>query len=277
MADRITLTSFSLRYSEAAAEVLSSISLDVTGGTCCAILGPTGAGKSSLQQCLAGTMRRHHPECVSSGSIQIGDSSFAGLPSNILFPTVGLVLQDPHVQISGVRDTVLDEVLFTLENTGQVPDDPEAELLPLLRNLGIDHLATRKPTSLSGGETQRVALATILVAKPRVLLLDEPTTALDLAAQDKLRGILKSMKVTTTIVLADTQLDFALGICDQIVVLDRGRIVFDGTPGAFMGRLEEFQDAIPLENWIPLKQKILKLTDDRSRNGARIAETLGLL
>lgn len=276
MADRIDIKSFSLQYSAATPKVLASISLELPGGTCCAILGATGAGKSSLLHCLAGSMRRHHPESVASGSIQIGNRLFEGLPPHIQFPCVGLALQDPHVQISGVRDTVFGEILFTLENTGQVPKDPDAVILPLLRKLGIEHLSDRKPTSLSGGETQRVALATILVAQPPVLLLDEPTTAMDLSAQEKLSGILRGMKGHTTIVMTDTQLDFALGICDRILVLERGEILFDGTPTAFFRRLDEFRSSLPLENWLPLKDRILTLLDEPSRFGSRLATALGI-
>jgi energy-coupling factor transporter ATP-binding protein EcfA2 len=221
-------------------------------------------------------MRRHHPESLSSGSIQIGDRLFEGLPHRVLFPAVGLALQDPHVQISGVRDTVFGEILFTLENTGRVPEDPSAVILPLLRKLGIDHLANRKPTTLSGGETQRVALATILVAKPPVLLLDEPTTAMDLSAQEKLRGILRGMKQSTTIVLTDTQLDFALGICDKIVVLEQGKVLFDGSPGEFLRRLDEFRASLPLESWLPMKQNILRLLDGPSTFRFRLAAALGI-
>ena len=276
MADRIALSSFSLQYSPSAPRVLSSLSLKIAGGTCCAILGPTGAGKTSLLHCLSGIMRRHHPEAISSGHLQIGDRSFDELPAQILFPTVGLTLQDPHVQISGIRDTVFGEILFTLENTGTVPENPTDVILPLLRNLGIDLLADRKPTSLSGGETQRVALATILVAQPPVLLLDEPATALDMTAQEKLRGILRSMKGKTTVVVTDTQLDFALGVCDQIVVLREGAILFDGTPGAFLRRMQDFATTLPLERWIQLKPELVKMLDDPSTRGSRITRALGI-
>jgi len=250
--------------------------MEIPGGTCCAILGPTGAGKTSLLHCLSGIMRRHHPGAVSSGHLQIGERSFDELPAQILFPTVGLTLQDPHVQISGVRDTVFGEVLFTLENTGTVPENPTDVILPLLRNLGIDLLADRKPTSLSGGETQRVALATILIAQPPVLLLDEPATALDMAAQQKLRGILRSMKGKTTIVVTDTQLDFALGVCDQIVVLKEGAILFDGRPAAFLRRMQDFATALPLESWNHLKPELDEMLDDPSTRGSRITRALGI-
>jgi energy-coupling factor transport system ATP-binding protein len=276
MADRIALSSFSFQYSPSTPRVLSSLSLEIAGGTCCAILGPTGAGKTSLLHCLSGIMRRHHPEAMSSGKIQIGKLSFDELPPQILFPTVGLTLQDPHVQISGVRDTVFGEVLFTLENTGTMPQNPSVVILPLLRSLGIDLLADRKPTSLSGGETQRVALATILVAQPPVLLLDEPATALDMTAQEMLRGILRSMKGKTTIVLTDTQLDFALGVCDQIIVLDEGAILFDGTPAAFLRRMQDFATALPLESWNQMEPELVEMLNHPSTRGSRITRALGI-
>ena len=256
MADRITISSLSLRYAASLPEVLSNISLDIPAGTFCALLGPTGAGKSSLLHSLAGTLRRHHPDSVTSGVVAIGDHKFEGPPRDVLFPSVGLVLQDPHVQISGVKDTVMDEVIFTLENVGALPHDPEAAVKPMLERLGVGHLARRRPTSLSGGETQRVALATILIAEPAVLLLDEPTTALDLAAQGKLRSILKGMKRRTTILLSDTQPEFALGLCDQVVLLDRGVVRFNGSPASFLDRLTEFQELIPVQHWIKLRESL---------------------
>jgi energy-coupling factor transport system ATP-binding protein len=276
MADRIALSSFSFQYSPSTPRVLSSISLEIAGGTCCAILGPTGAGKTSLLHCLSGIMRRHHPEAMSSGKLQIGERYFDELPPQILFPTVGLTLQDPHVQISGVRDTVFGEVLFTLENTGTMPQNPSVVILPLLRSLGIDLLADRKPTSLSGGETQRVALATILVAQPPVLLLDEPATALDMTAQEMLRGILRSMKGKTSIVLTDTQLDFALGVCDQIIVLDEGAILFDGRPAAFLRRMQDFATALPLESWNQMEPELVEMLNHPSTRGSRITRALGI-
>jgi energy-coupling factor transport system ATP-binding protein len=276
MADRLTIRSLSLRYSESLPDVLSTVSVEIKEGTCCAIVGPTGAGKSSLLQSIAGTMKRHHPECVSSGTIRIATETFEALPPGVLFPQVGLVLQDPHVQISGVRDSVLAEVLLTLENTGTSTEHATAAAMPLLKNLGIDHLAGRKPTTLSGGETQRVALAAILVAQPSILLLDEPTTALDLAAQAKLKSILAKMKKTTTVILTDTQLDFALGLCDQIILLDRGKVVFDGVPAQFLSQLEQFRDVVVLEDWIPLKQKLLQLMEGNSPQSNRLARALGL-
>ena len=250
MAERITITDLTFRYSQSGPTVLSSVSLEVAAGSCCAVLGPTGSGKTTLLHCLAGTLRRHHPESVASGRLEIGEETFGGLPEHILFPVTGLVLQDPYVQISGVRETVFEELLFTLENLGVIPNDYRTRIQTVLKDLGIDHLAERKPTSLSGGETQRVAVAAILIARPSVLLLDEPTTALDSGAVEKLQDIMHSLHGTTTVVLTDTQIDFALAVADTIIVLDQGAVVFRGNPMSLLSHLQEFESLLPVRDWL---------------------------
>ena len=157
MAARIAFSNFILQYSGTSDPVLSSLSFELEGGSCCAVLGPNGAGKSTILNAIAGSLGKHHPESFATGTLEIGSQSFQGLPRNILFPSVGLVLQDPYVQISGIRDTVFDELLFTLENIGAATAHAEGAIQELLRGLGIEHLSMRKPTTLSGGETQRVA------------------------------------------------------------------------------------------------------------------------
>jgi energy-coupling factor transporter ATP-binding protein EcfA2 len=275
MAQHLTIKDLSLQYSASEPKALSSLSLGVEAGSCCAIIGPTGAGKSTLLHCLAGTVRKHHPESVTTGQIQIGDTWYNGAPDHVLFPITGLVLQDPYVQISGVRETVFDEVLFTLENLGTVPQDRRRSILSLLRRLGIDHLADRKPTSLSGGETQRVALAAILIAQPPLLLLDEPTTALDSNAQDKLRSILRSLRGKTTILLTDTQIDFALAVADQILVLDHGALIFQGNPRTLLAQLDSFSSILPVEGWLQT-ESFAKPTNTTSGHRQLIAKVLGV-
>ena len=148
--------------------------------------------------------------------------------------------------------------------------------MSLLQRLGIDHLRDRKPTSLSGGETQRVALATMLIAQPHLLLLDEPTTALDSSAQDKLRLILRSLRGRTTVVLTDTQLDVALAVANQIVLLDQGAIIFQGDPTTLLSQLSKFSSTLPVEHW--LKAESL-FSSSKSSFGHRrlVAKALGVV
>ena len=276
MAARIDISALSLRFPESAAPAVDSLTVSIPAGTCVGIVGPTGAGKTTLLHCLSGILRKHHPDIVASGNIRIGTESFAGIPEDILFPRVGLVLQDQFVQISGVRDTVFEEILFTLENMGAAGADSDRRVRSVLQSLGIEHLRDRKPTSLSGGETQRVALATILVAQPEVLLLDEPITALDATAQGRLRSILTGLKGQTTVLLSDSQIDFPLSVCDLILVLDHGRAAAFLAPGELPASGQNFSNVGGLDRWLQLSKDLRELSDEGSSVAARILKGLNL-
>jgi energy-coupling factor transporter ATP-binding protein EcfA2 len=211
-----------------------------------------------------------------SGNVSIGDESFGGISREILFPRVGLVLQDPSVQISGVRDTVFEEVLFTLENVGAVGDDSDSRIQLILRQLGIEHLAHRKPTSLSGGETQRVALATILVARPEVLLLDEPISALDATAQARLRSILLHLRGTTTVLVTDTQIDFPLSVCDRILALDHGRAVVFAEPQQLLSNDQSLPMIGGWQRWRDIARELEGRSDSSHRDTTRILKAIHL-
>lgn len=277
MAARLEIQGLSVRYSAGATPALNEVSVGMAAGSCCAVLGPTGAGKTTLLHVLSGVLGRHHPQVVASGSITIADAKFSPLPKIIQFPLVGLALQDPSVQISGIRDTVYDEVQFTLDNLELPSHEIRQRIPPLLKRLGIDHLSHRNPTTLSGGETQRVALATILAAQPSVLLLDEPTTALDLTARVKLHRILKSLREKTTVVVTDTHVDFALGVAHQIVVLDQGRVIFDGTAREFLAALENFESVLPAASWRRVRTLIKTAKEQPGSPHQRLAGRLGIV
>lgn len=276
MASRIEISTLSLRYPDSAAQAVDSLTLDVPEGICVGIVGPTGAGKTTLLHCLAGILRKHHPDILVSGNLRIGAESFGGIPGRILFPRVGLVLQDQFVQISGVRDTVFEEVLFTLENMSAAGEDSEKRVRSVLRSLGIEHLEKRKPTSLSGGETQRVALSTILVAEPEVLLLDEPITALDATAQERLRSILKGLQGKTTVLLTDSQLDFPLSVCDLLLVLDRGKMLASSTPVQILSSEQDLSCVGGWDRWADLTKKLRNRLGKETRQANRILKTLNL-
>lgn len=276
MAARIDIDSLSLRYPDAPVPALNGLSCAIPAGSCVGIVGPTGAGKTTLLHCLAGILGRHHPDLVISGSVRIGDTNFTGIPRDILFPRVGLVLQDPSVQISGVRDTVFEEVLFTLENMGGDGNVADTRIRAALQRLGIDHLGQRKPTSLSGGETQRVALATILVAHPEVLLLDEPTSALDSTAQARLRSILMDLKGKTTVLLSDAQIDFPLSVCDRILAIDHGTTIVYTETRHLLSTAHNLPMIGGWERWGHLARNLRSRAAEGSREAHRILNVLDL-
>ncbi len=249
MAPRITIDNLGYRYFAAGSAVFSGLSLEIPPGSCCALLGPTGSGKTTLMEILSGVAGSQCKTSVAEGTIQIGEDRYEPIPQATLFPNVGLVLQDPEVQISGVRDTVTTEVEFTLEQLSIPASERHERVREILAHLGLSSLAQRQPTMVSGGERQRIALASVLVASPRLLLLDEPANALDSTSQHLLKSILRSRKGATTIILTDTSIDFALGLADLFVILAGGRVVFKGTSKDLFPALDSLQDILPLDYW----------------------------
>jgi energy-coupling factor transport system ATP-binding protein len=255
MAAAVTLNAFSYCYPSATRNALTDISLHLPAGSCCALLGPTNAGKSTLLQALAGTLGKHYAG-KATGSITIGTERYHPLPSTVLFPHVGMVLQDPHVQISGLHESVYDEIAFTLRNIGTPFDQERKRIHEVSSTLGLEPLLSRDPSTLSGGELQRVALASILVAEPDVLLLDEPVVSLDAANRTALTRFLRSINKRTTIVWAETQIDEVLFAADTFVVLNEGRSVFLGGRRAFCKQLGEFDHLLPVNDWISLSHRL---------------------
>jgi len=258
MAPRITIDNLAYRYFAAGNPVFVGLSLEIPPGTCCAVLGPTGAGKTTLLEILSGIAGSQCKTSVAEGIIQIGENQYEPIPKATLFPGVGLLLQDPDVQISGIRDTVAAEVEFTLEQLSISATDRQRRVRDILADLGLSPLSQRHPLGVSGGERQRIALASVLVASPSLLLLDEPANALDSRSQHLLKGILRSRKETTTIILTDYSIDFALGLADMFVVLAAGRLVFQGTSTDFFKALVSMQDLLPIEYWKLLQSRLPK-------------------
>lgn len=246
MGPSITIRNLSYSYFQSGREALHSCSFSVKPGTCCAVLGPSGAGKTTLFQVLSGIASSQISTGRASGSISFGEQTFTPAPERTLFPLVGFFMSDPLIQISGIKDTVAEEIGFTLDNLGIVNPGRSGRLEHVLRQVGLAHLADRHPLTLSGGEMQRVALASILVARPSVLLLDEPGNALDNLGQESLVRSIRTLKTGTTILMADNNLDLALRVADSLVVLDSGKVVFEGGPRGFYQSMRRFEHLLPV-------------------------------
>jgi len=196
-------------------------------GRVLAVLGPNGAGKSTLLRALAGLTP------VTDGSIRLGgqvlDDAGSGAFVEPAERPVGYVFQDyrlfPHL-------SVLDNVAFAPRSTGLRRPQARAVARQWLARLGIADLATRRPAALSGGQAQRVALARALAGEPRLLLLDEPLSALDartrLDVQDELRRHLADFTGPCLLVTHDPV--EALVLADRLLVVEDGRAVQDGAP-----------------------------------------------
>ncbi len=216
----ISIRSITKRFG-AAVVAVDNVSLDIAEGEFFALLGPSGCGKTTLLRMLAGF------ETPTEGAILIDGRDMVDVPPNRR--PVNMVFQSyavfPHM-------TVAQNVAYGLKVTG-VPrpeiDDRVAEALSLVLLGGLEQ---RKPDQLSGGQRQRVALARALVKRPRVLLLDEPLSALDAklreAMQLELVRLQHSVGITFVIVTHDQ--DEALSMADRVSVMDQGRVLQVASP-----------------------------------------------
>ena len=226
------LERFDYRYPDAAETALDSIDVELAEGELVVLAGRSGSGKSTLLRALCGLVPHYHGGDA-AGALQVcgldvrehGPAELGGL--------VGLVGQDPETQV--VSATVRGELELPLELRGEPRAARSRAIEEVSLALGIAALLDRPTDSLSGGELQRVALAAALVLRPRLILLDEPTSQLDPVAGDELVGLLRRLNEEwgMGVVLAEHRLERCLGAADRVVALEEGAIAFDGAPVGF--------------------------------------------
>jgi energy-coupling factor transport system ATP-binding protein len=203
--------------------VLSGVDLDVRPGELVALMGRNGSGKTTLLRSIIGF---HRP--TTGRIVAAGRDAARGDPAD-LAADVGYLPQRPASLL--FRDTVREELAFTLKHHRAPGLDPDL----LLADLELDHLAARHPRDLSAGEQERVALAAILVAAPRVLLLDEPTRGMDYFRKQTLAALLRRLRERGTAILVATHdVELVAGLATRVVLLGDGDIVADGTPRAVL-------------------------------------------
>lgn len=216
------------RYPHTEKLALSDLNFTVDAGSLIGIAGASQAGKSTLCYALSGLVPSLFKGAY-GGRVLIGELEAGKLPASKLCGTVGLVFQNPFNQLTGASDTVFGEVAFGLQNLGIPQDEILRRVEEKLRLLDLLPYAERDPFSLSGGQVQRVALASILAMEPKVLLLDEPTSQLDPQASDDVFRIAEQLAGQgMTILMAEQKIDRLASFCGQLLLLHQGRqLVFD--------------------------------------------------
>ncbi|HEX4526469.1 MAG TPA: ATP-binding cassette domain-containing protein [Gaiellaceae bacterium] len=204
------------------APVLDDVTLQIGEGEHIALLGPSGSGKSTLLRALAGLVPQFHGG-VFSGSVIVGGLDTRETRPAQLAGTVASVFQDPEDQI--VMAQVLNEVAFGLENTGVSSEEIWPRVDAALALVGAEQLANRLTAELSGGELQRVSLASALALHPRFLLLDEPTSQLDPEAAELFFDLIEHLPCA--VLVSEQRPARPLAHCDRVLFMDGGRIVLD--------------------------------------------------
>jgi energy-coupling factor transporter ATP-binding protein EcfA2 len=223
-------------YGRDAPTVLDRVSLELADGEHVLLLGPSGSGKSTLLRALAGLVPHFHGG-VFSGRVVVGGIDTREARPAELAGIVASVFQDPEDQV--VMSRVANEVAFGLENTGVEPAEIWPRVDEALTLVGAEHLAERPAAELSGGELQRVCLASALALRPRLLLLDEPTSQLDPAAADEFFELVA--RLPCAVLVSEQRPARPLARADRVLFLDAGRIELDAPRDAAVDWLAAYR------------------------------------
>ena len=237
----LRIEGLTVRYPARKAPSLEGITLEVNAGERVGVAGRTGAGKSTLALVAAGFIPRV-VRAKLDGRVSIeGVETVSAAPGELL-GRVGIVFSTPANQLSASKLTVREELAFGLENLGLPRSEMDARIDTTLDRLGVAHLADREPFALSGGEQQRVAIASIVAMGTTVLVLDEPTAQLDPAGTTAVADLLGELARGGSAILCAEHDPSVLGRMDRAVVLDGGRTIALGVPGAALARAQEIAD-----------------------------------
>ena len=209
-------------------QALKNINIEIKKGEFWAVIGKNGSGKMTF----CNMLRRFVPDFYKgelTGKITLEDKELKDYSQKELVQKIGFVFQNPFTQISGVKDTVFDEIAYGLENLGLEKEEIISKVEKILKLLEIEKLRDRNPYDLSGGQKQRVALASIIAMNPDILVIDEPTSQLDPKGTEDIFKIINLMaNEGKTIILVEHKLELIAEYAQNILVLDEGEIILSG-------------------------------------------------
>jgi len=224
-------------YAETERPALSDVSLTIYEGEYVALMGRNGAGKTTLELCINGII----PNMVIgelTGDVVVAGMSPFDTPVREIAKTVGMVFDNPEFQMSQM--TAAEEIALGLENLGVPYAEMQIRIPEALALVGLSGFEERMPLALSGGQQQRLAIASTLAMRPRILVMDEPTSNLDPLGKQEVFEIAARLNRDEglTVVLAEHEVEVLAEYADRVIVLDSGSIVANGTPHEVFAQTE---------------------------------------
>lgn len=251
--DDVTFT-----YAAAEEPALRSISLEIQEGEYVAILGLNGAGKTTLGLCVNGVI----PTMLGGeleGTVTVAGLNVSEYPVREMAKVVGMVFDNPEFQMSQL--SVAEEVALGLENAG-VPYEEMRVIIPeTLELVGLGGFEERSPLGLSGGQQQRLAIASVLAMRPKVLIMDEPTSNLDPIGKQEVFDMAAKLNRERgmTVIVIEHEVEVMAQYANRVVVLDGGTVVMNGTPQEIFSQVDELA-ALGLR--VPEAARLAKLLGD---------------
>lgn len=237
----VSLKDVTFSYKGSKRQALRGVSLDVKEGECVAILGPTGAGKSTLACVINGTVPRFIEGKLTGDVVVDGQ-----IPNNVgtaqMASRVGLVFGDPDTQLFGM--TVEEDVAFGPANLGFDYETIMERITRAIEDMRLQGLEQRAPHRLSGGQKQATAIAGVYAMLPKIMVLDEPTSMLDPEGKARVFSIIRDLNKSfgMTIILIEQEVDDILELADRVFIMKSGEFVLGGTPEEVFAAVDELKE-----------------------------------
>jgi len=256
---QIETIDLSYLYPGAEKSTLVDINLTIEEGEFVMLTGPSGCGKTTLCRCLNGLIPHFYGGKM-GGGVNVCGIDVKSNPMSKLSQHVGYVFQNPDNQLFAL--TVERDVAFGLENLALPRKEIKNSIDWAMETVGISELRNASPNELSGGQKQLVAIACVLAMKPRILIMDEPTSNLDPMAAKRMFDIVKKLneKFGMTVILVEHRLDLLSTFVNRVIVMAEGCIKIDGSPKIVLNSLESQILGIGIP-------KVIRLYQDIKREG----------
>jgi len=272
----IEVSHLKYRYPDTTKLVLDDISFSVEEGAFIGLIGRNTAGKSTLCYALTGLIP-HFFKGGYGGTVTVVGLNVRNSDVSEVTAAAGLVFENPFSQITGSRFTVYEEIAFGLENMGLPREEMIQRIEESLDLLDIRKVKDKNPFDLSGGQMQRVAIAGVVAMKPKILVLDEPTSQLDPQGSEEVFKVVENLtKEGITIIMAEQKMDKIAKYADRVLLMDDGKVIAYDTPEAIFSRDDLAEHGIHP----PVVTTIAKHLDKRKANGTYpilLAELQGLM
>lgn len=215
---------------------LDDLSFEIQPGEFIGVIGENGAGKSSLCQALVGLIPNFYKGAY-GGKVLVDDEEVAKCEIADICQKVGIVFQNPFNQVTGSKLTVYEEIAFGLENMGLAQEEMRKRIDEAMALLGITAYKDRNPFDLSGGQMQRMAIASIIAMQPEIMILDEPTSQLDpQGSEEVFKAVDDLTKKGITIIMVEHKIEKIAKYSDRVMLLHKGQMIDFDTPQKVFSR-----------------------------------------
>lgn len=197
-------------------------------GKCYGVIGPNAGGKTTFCNLIRGLCPKFYGG-VLKGKVIVNGKSLEEWDDSELSIAIGYVFQDPFAQISGIKETVFEEIGMGMENLGVEMEEMMKRIVEIAKVVKVDMLLQKNPLALSGGQCQRVAFASVLALNSDIIVIDEPTSQLDPDGTNDVFEIIKNLKASgKTVIIAEHKIDLLAEYCDEIIAMADGEIIAKG-------------------------------------------------